>query len=103
MAILGKLTVTTPKFILPELTSLPFSSFQPCKNERQPIGALKEPVIFLIVSYIKTSGYIRLVERSEEHTSELQSRFDLVCGLLLEKKKERRQQIGISADTQHLP
>src|SRR5699024_11447762 len=25
-------------------------------------------------------------ERSEEHTSELQSRFDLVCSLLLEKK-----------------
>src|SRR5207249_8468382 len=27
--------------------------------------------------------------RSEEHTSELQSRFDLVCRLLLEKKKDR--------------
>src|SRR5699024_12883173 len=26
--------------------------------------------------------------RSEEHTSELQSRFDLVCRLLLEKKEE---------------
>src|SRR5699024_12693284 len=29
--------------------------------------------------------------RSEEHTSELQSRFDLVCRLLLEKKKGRRK------------
>src|SRR2546421_3081655 len=29
--------------------------------------------------------------RSEEHTSELQSRSDLVCRLLLEKKKERGQ------------
>src|SRR5438067_207156 len=28
--------------------------------------------------------------RSEEHTSELQSRFDLVCRLLLEKKKNRK-------------
>src|SRR5699024_12553818 len=27
--------------------------------------------------------------RSEEHTSELQSRFDLVCRLLLEKKKTK--------------
>src|SRR5699024_12769182 len=27
--------------------------------------------------------------RSEEHTSELQSRFDLVCRLLLEKKKRQ--------------
>src|SRR5699024_11750377 len=29
--------------------------------------------------------------RSEEHTSELQSRFDLVCRLLLEKKKENEE------------
>src|SRR5438067_13489254 len=29
-------------------------------------------------------------ERSEEHTSELQSRFDLVCRLLLEKKKKKK-------------
>src|SRR5699024_12039215 len=29
-----------------------------------------------------------LFSRSEEHTSELQSRFDLVCRLLLEKKKQ---------------
>src|SRR6266446_10322134 len=30
------------------------------------------------------------VERSEEHTSELQSPCNLVCRLLLEKKKKRR-------------
>src|SRR5690349_23343328 len=30
----------------------------------------------------------RRVDRSEEHTSELQSRRDLVCRLLLEKKKK---------------
>src|SRR5438067_3255932 len=29
--------------------------------------------------------------RSEEHTSELQSRFELVCRLLLEKKKKGRR------------
>src|SRR2546428_3628541 len=29
--------------------------------------------------------------RSEEHTSELQSRSDLVCRLLLEKKKKKQQ------------
>src|SRR5437868_11821382 len=29
-------------------------------------------------------------KRSEEHTSELQSRFDLVCRLLLEKKKKKK-------------
>src|SRR5437868_12282237 len=33
--------------------------------------------------------------RSEEHTSELQSRFDLVCRLLLEKKKENHTLLTI--------
>src|SRR5438105_10470019 len=33
----------------------------------------------------------RLGARSEEHTSELQSRVDLVCRLLLEKKKGKHQ------------
>src|SRR5438105_12132838 len=31
---------------------------------------------------------LRHAQRSEEHTSELQSRVDLVCRLLLEKKKD---------------
>src|SRR5687768_17816328 len=30
------------------------------------------------------------IERSEEHTSELQSRLHLVCRLLLEKKKKKK-------------
>src|SRR5204862_6690100 len=33
----------------------------------------------------------RLAARSEEHTSELQSRRDLVCRLLLEKKKKKEK------------
>src|SRR2546428_8475846 len=33
--------------------------------------------------------------RSEEHTSELQSRSDLVCRLLLEKKKQHDHQIKL--------
>src|SRR5437868_14059902 len=38
------------------------------------------------VSSYQTDG---VDARSEEHTSELQSRFDLVCRLLLEKKKKK--------------
>src|SRR5690349_23763679 len=34
-----------------------------------------------------------LAERSEEHTSELQSRRDLVCRLLLEKKNKNKDNI----------
>src|SRR6266513_4652327 len=37
--------------------------------------------------YLGYGGH-RHFGRSEEHTSELQSRFDLVCRLLLEKKKK---------------
>src|SRR5699024_12790280 len=38
--------------------------------------------------------------RSEEHTSELQSRFDLVCRLLLEKKKKEHSIYVALATTQ---
>src|SRR5690349_21986940 len=37
-------------------------------------------------------GTMVFVSRSEEHTSELQSRRDLVCRLLLEKKKKQQTQ-----------
>src|SRR2546429_6245987 len=37
--------------------------------------------------YIRTGDYEAALKRSEEHTSELQSRLHLVCRLLLEKKK----------------
>src|SRR3989440_2279325 len=36
--------------------------------------------------------------RSEEHTSELQSRSDLVCRLLLEKKK-KKDDVGLETDS----
>src|SRR5207249_10073922 len=46
---------------------------------------LGHPIMVLIVA---TEPDPRQALRSEEHTSELQSRFDLVCRLLLEKKKQ---------------
>src|SRR5216683_5212566 len=49
----------------------------------------------------------RMVEgspmRSEEHTSELQSRSDLVCRLLLEKKKKKKEPNRLSYDIRHSP
>src|SRR5690606_41343770 len=35
--------------------------------------------------------YLGILDRSEEHTSELQSRENLVCRLLLEKKKRKEK------------
>src|SRR5687768_17865834 len=42
----------------------------------------------------RSSLLMRSRVRSEEHTSELQSRLHLVCRLLLEKKKKKRVRIG---------
>src|SRR3712207_7897463 len=46
-------------------------------------------------------GGLDVAERSEEHTSELQSRQYLVCRLLLEKKKQRKH--SESNDTELTP
>src|SRR5207302_6077711 len=42
---------------------------------------------FNLIPTLDVEENVRLVLRSEEHTSELQSRENLVCRLLLEKKK----------------
>src|SRR5699024_10012797 len=73
------------------------------KNSRDGITADKEgelgPVSLLKELEAKghTVAYVGDVVRSEEHTSELQSRFDLVCRLLLEKKKTEENTTGASA------
>src|SRR5687768_17782858 len=40
-------------------------------------------------------------QRSEEHTSELQSRLHLVCRLLLEKKKKKKKKLHMCNDANH--
>src|SRR5438132_6289280 len=59
----------------------------------------------LAVARLKSSGVE--LNRSEEHTSELQSHSDLVCRLLLEKKKKHKTMQNISMctqlDTRNLP
>src|SRR5438034_3857408 len=50
------------------------------------------------------NNVVRTTVRSEEHTSELQSHSDLVCRLLLEKKKTKQQRrclISISIMNTH--
>src|SRR6267378_763984 len=53
-----------------------------------------------------TTVWLNCARRSEEHTSELQSRRDLVCRLLLEKKKVGLIEVDADrppAAVQHLP
>src|SRR2546422_3769763 len=51
-------------------------------------------VFKLGTTYSVALGANYLDERSEEHTSELQSRLHLVCRLLLEKKKKKNTSIN---------
>src|SRR2546430_3559694 len=60
-------------------------------------------MIFFYSNYRKQSFYITTtlfnrfsLLRSEEHTSELQSQSNLVCRLLLEKKKNTKNTVGYS-------
>src|SRR5690606_40538828 len=48
-------------------------------------------MFFIVITVVVGIGNLAAVVRSEEHTSELQSRENLVCRLLLEKKKETRE------------
>src|SRR2546422_8360828 len=47
---------------------------------------------FVQEGQVKSSSFEAQYGRSEEHTSELQSRLHLVCRLLLEKKKKKAQE-----------
>src|SRR5207249_5283412 len=64
-------------------------------NLHAPTGS---PCIYTVRSPPRQKKY-----RSEEHTSELQSRFDLVCRLLLEKKKKKKQKQTIKKKKQIEP
>src|SRR5882672_12614335 len=56
-------------------------------HDALPILAVEEHPLRSIVRGLLAGRLSEEMERSEEHTSELQSDSDLVCRLLLEKKK----------------
>src|SRR2546430_8704286 len=45
-------------------------------------------VMVVVLVALNAASYVRVEQRSEEHTSELQSQSNLVCRLLLEKKNQ---------------
>src|SRR5689334_24369815 len=55
-------------------------------NRREEVGVVWDAPANTAVPAHKLKS---VVSRSEEHTSELQSQFHLVCRLLLEKKKKK--------------
>src|SRR5699024_11263941 len=57
----------------------------------ESVPKLRDNSLFLYLAQSENHPESSEVYRSEEHTSELQSRFDLVCRLLHEKKKNNQQ------------
>src|SRR2546422_6287177 len=64
-----------------------------CETGRTGPGRRAPPWCARICSPAAPDG-----RRSEEHTSELQSRLHLVCRLLLEKKKKKKRKINNGND-----
>src|SRR5690625_6764646 len=52
-----------------------------------PCGARSVSPVDTVIAFLPSTAGMRHCARSEEHTSELQSRGHIVCRLLLEKKK----------------
>src|SRR2546428_3458896 len=74
--------------VLPTLFS-PLSLARKLSGTRLTHDLHEHPTLVTGALEAITETVIRFAARSEEHTSELQSRSDLVCRLLLEKKKSR--------------
>src|SRR2546427_4516435 len=81
----------------PRSTLFPYTTLFRSREARMAAG-LDHPNIVPIYRVAQAGGihYIvmKFVERSEEHTSELQSQSNLVCRLLLEKKKKTARELG---------
>src|SRR5688572_31328886 len=56
---------------------------------QQALGTLDSTDRFRLIASVPRACWRAALARSEEHTSELQSQSNLVCRLLLEKKKKR--------------
>src|SRR2546422_3831406 len=72
---------------------------RPCPRTRRSFRRSASPA----TSWSQASATEGPARRSEEHTSELQSRLHLVCRLLLEKKKKKSTQLYSSSRSLQYP
>src|SRR5690349_25167061 len=87
-------TATSEIYTLSLHDALPILGQVPDPHQRNCSGAFSHRRRLVASDAGRLAGSLyprgtRAIGRSEEHTSELQSRRDLVCRLLLEKKKPR--------------
>src|SRR2546422_5745171 len=83
----------------PRSTLFPYTTlFRSKTSVRQRMSTIRDDVVgqtsaaIYAQNEMQFTPTLRSQVRSEEHTSELQSRLHLVCRLLLEKKKKNKKQ-----------
>src|SRR5438034_8795139 len=84
------LMIRTP----PRSTLFPYTTLFRSEDERQERHGSDHGVGQQVAEHdgaVRHAEAARGLDRSEEHTSELQSHSDLVCRLLLEKKKKKEE------------
>src|SRR5690349_23661786 len=77
----------------PRSTLFPYTTlFRSAEGRRAPVASMPGVDRLTVDDAVREAERAaKLTIRSEEHTSELQSRRDLVCRLLLEKKKKKKK------------
>src|SRR5438105_9652274 len=91
----------------PRSTLFPYTTLFRSQTPREILNGPKDLVAFALATGrnlgLLAAARPRVAQRaprSEEHTSELQSRVDLVCRLLLEKKKTKNKNIAHTSSPQ---
>src|SRR5438105_11052046 len=80
----SRMTIFAARLVVPPDLIEPATESAPRMNDTGPEASPPPERCSLLERMVETL----IPDRSEEHTSELQSRVDLVCRLLLEKKKK---------------
>src|SRR2546422_6891891 len=89
----------------PRSTLFPYTTLFRSLRIRPPAGARAPCPASLRARHAARKGTDRIEHfgrRSEEHTSELQSRLHLVCRLLLEKKKKKKKRCNSIESDEHM-
>src|SRR2546422_7405905 len=83
----------------PRSTLFPYTTLFRSRVDQADGDVLREVIEGTEVDLLVGGRRARLdrpvAHRSEEHTSELQSRLHLVCRLLLEKKKKQKEKVNV--------
>src|SRR2546425_2609901 len=75
----------------PRSTLFPYTTLFRSKASEDDNAPPPDPMQYIVIIIDEFADLMMIANRSEEHTSELQSLAYLVCRLLLEKKKKKER------------